>query len=224
MLTVQALSVSKAGLTSVQNEDAYAHSEPGAWPFRVMVCDGATDGVFSRDWARMLAEAFLRTGRVEQAILEARPRWQAEVNPRAAALPWYVQARVADGAFAALLGLELHPGGSVRAEALGDVCVLRTGKGLAGWPLSTPESFAQRPHLAGTSGPIPPIFATTFVLREGETLYLATDAVAAFALSHPEAFMEALPRAWTHPAETVTQWRGAGLRNDDATLLALTLA
>lgn len=222
MLTVQAFSVSKAGLTSLQNEDAFAHAKPGSWPYRAMVCDGATDGVFSRDWARALAEAFLHSGGLEEAIFAARPRWQQAVTSRAESLPWYVQARLADGAFAALLGLELHPDGTLRAEALGDVCILRAGKGIAGWPLSTPEAFAQRPHLAGTTGPIPPIQTLTLTLKPGEVLYVASDALAAFALGHPEAFLEALPEAWTHPAETVSAWRNQGMRNDDVTLLALT--
>lgn len=225
MLTVQSMSVSKAGLTSQQNEDAFAHSPAGTWPFRAIVCDGATDGVFSRDWAQMLADAFLRTGRLEDAIAEARPTWHAEVRPRSEHLPWYVQARLADGAFAAMLGLELSADGTLKAEALGDVCLLwrEEGNRLAGWPLSTPEAFAARPHLAGTTGPIPPIATASFTLQAGTPLFVASDAVAAFALAHPAAFLDALPRAWTHPAETVSVWRGLGLRNDDSTLLALTL-
>src|SRR5262245_62740125 len=93
----------RAGNTADEYEDALdADAEAG----RFAVADGASESCFAGAWARLLADGFVRhDGPWPGWLRKARRRWEAE--HRSESLPWYLQERFEEGAFATLLGVAL---------------------------------------------------------------------------------------------------------------------
>jgi hypothetical protein len=127
----------KDGAEPRQYEDAFAPASVDDRPrsrLRCAVADGATESAYSRMWARQLAGGFV-SGRLTAPGLAELPalgrRWARSVahalahNEPAA---WYLEPKAADGAFAALIGLEFEnfaqrdDAGTYTAVALGDSC------------------------------------------------------------------------------------------------------
>ena len=232
------LAVPKAGAEADEYEDA-AHTRADGGPVRAAVADGATESIFAADWARILVQAVTRGPITPAALREGIPDWRrawaARRDEQAATAPWYVQAKADDGAFATLLGLEVHADGRWRAAAVGD-CVLFHLRGAQlerSWPVSAPDAFTDRPALL-CSRPHPEasvperLRTTSGEWRRGDAFLLATDAVAAWLLrahEQPEASLTpAAARTWSAGAfrEAVAAARTDGtLRNDDSTLLVL---
>jgi serine/threonine protein phosphatase PrpC len=121
-LDVRAFSVPKQGNQDDENEDAF-HFEEGRGVFAM--ADGATEGVRSGDWARLLVDLFVESplvaprsedpvGWAEQSGLRtwveaAVGRWNeaARIQPRSEGLPWYVERAAERGSYATLLGFTI---------------------------------------------------------------------------------------------------------------------
>lgn len=227
-VTSRHLVVSKRG-EDAESEDAAA-VRSDVWPVRAAVADGATESVFAGRWAEMLVEGMVEREPTPQALVEALPdwqsRWQAAVGGRDPSAPWYVQAKVAEGAFATLLGLELQRDGRWRSITVGDggLFQLRDGAVQTVWPTADPDAFTNRPALlpSRSDRPVPAPETTSGDWRLGDTFLLATDAVAAWLLR----IGPAQARNWTVDTfrAAVRSARAEGtLRTDDATLLLLEL-
>jgi len=237
----------KAGNRTEEYEDAF-------WPasgvnragdrFRFAVADGATETSFSALWAQLLVRSFgagnLRQAHFDASLRPEQVRWHNAVASKP--LPWYAEAKVLDGAYAALLGFELYspyPGRvKWRALAVGDCCLMQIrGDGMvASFPATEAAYFTSRPYLL-SSNPGPTL-ALSDHLRSaggaalpGDRFYLMTDALAHWFL-HAAAAGDAPWRA----CRTVVQGgarRFAALvedlrsqhklRNDDVTFLAVEL-
>lgn len=213
-MTARAVSVAKAGHGAHENEDAWATAGT-----RAAVADGATETAFAGAWARHLARAACASPALLDAIAHARASWPSHLAPLLVGQPWFVQAKADEGAFAAVLVVQVE-GREVRAEAVGDanLFVLGPREVRRAWPYEDAEAFGMRPALVGTAGDVPPVQAWRTRLGTDESLLLATDALAAYVLrtgALPEAF-------WTAPEHAVDQARRQGLRNDDVTALLLT--
>lgn len=232
------LSVPRAGSGPAEYEDAAAIST-GEWPVCAAVADGATESVFARAWAEHLAQGLVeRDATTDEALRDALPDWQIEwragARGRAGQQPWYVAAKAAEGAFAALLGLSLHPDGQWRAVSVGDCCLflLRDGALAQSWPFEAPDAFSNRPSLVSSRSDraMPSPDTATGTWHPQDTFLLATDAVAAWLLradtsedSEPPIDL-ATAVDWTEETfqEIVETARAEGsLRNDDATLLVV---
>ncbi len=199
-------------------------------PVRAAVADGATESVYAGVWARCLVEQLVQADAASAsafagAVEAGQDEWRAAVDERAAEQPWYVTAKVDEGAFAAALGLSIHDDGRWRAVAVGDCCLfhMRNDALDRAWPMTDPDAFSHRPALVsslpGRDGPTPA--TTDGKWRTGDTFLLATDAVAAWLLrTDPTA-----AASWDDPFdEAVATARDEGnLRNDDATLVVLTM-
>ena len=118
----------KASLDPNECEDAVAVPDPtiSGGVYRFAASDGATESAFARKWAKMLADEFV-SGTVEwdDLLASIRPlqkKWSDELSREP--MPWYIEEKVRQGTFAALVGLELdesdEPGGKWRAVAVGD--------------------------------------------------------------------------------------------------------
>lgn len=227
------LAVPKGGASTDEYEDAAAVREE-AWPVRAAVADGATESAFARDWAETLAEGLCAIEIAPDTVVEGLADWQTawkdRISDRVEGLPWYGGAKLREGAFATLLGLELRRTGRWRAVGVGDCLLvhLRENAIQQTWPYTAPNDFTNRPVLvpsrSGHSSPEAGDYrGATGTWRKGDTFLLATDAVAAWLLrTGPGA-----ARTWTADdfREAVDAARAEGvLRNDDSTLLALTLA
>jgi hypothetical protein len=225
-VTSRHLSVSKRG-EATESEDAAA-VRPDAWPVRAAVADGATESVFAGRWAERLVEGMVEREATPEALADALPdwqaRWRAEVGAQTPTAPWYVQAKVTEGAFATLLALELQRDGRWRALTVGDggLFQLRDGTVQRAWPTAAPDAFTNRPALVPSRSDrsVPTPKTTHSDWRPGDTFLLATDAVAAWLLR----IGPAQARHWT--ADTFRAAVHAAraedtLRTDDATLLVL---
>lgn len=238
----------KDGHSEDEFEDAFAVTEPGL-PFRAAIADGATESAFSGGWARALTAGFVR-GRANAAsrseledgsrgaglrpvIQQARSRWKPEPDAR-----WYVAAKAAEGAHAAVLGLEIDHAGW-RAEAVGDCCLfhVRDGRLLRSWPMTSADAFSNRPplvssrHTSIASGPAAAadleIDAASGAWQPGDAFMLGTDAIAQWLLrQEPFPAVGDAPKTKRLQAELdalVSRAASSGMRNDDATLVAVVI-
>src|SRR5262249_26384113 len=122
----------------------------------VAVADGATESSYARDWARILVRA-VGEGRLsprrflEDGIDDLRTQWRETLAGKT--LPWYAEEKAKQGAFAALVALELNAQeSSWYAAALGDSCLfhIRGDEVMARFPMDNSASFSSRPFLLGS--------------------------------------------------------------------------
>lgn len=223
------LTMPKAGASEEEYEDA-ASVWATSWPVRAAVADGATESMFAKRWAETLVEGLETIALTSTALTNALPDWRAEwkaaVADQTETMPWYASAKADKGAFATLLGLEVHPDGQWEALAIGDCALMHVHEGRleTAWPVGTPDAFSNRPSLLSTlpDRNVPTPEMTTGSWHTGDAFLLATDAVAAWLLeTDPVA-----ARAWDAQefAEAVEAARANdSLRNDDCTLVVLEL-
>lgn len=230
--------VPREGGASGDYEDAAAVSGD-RWPVCVAVADGATESVFARTWAELLAGGLVERGAtgaetLRDAVPDWRAEWRAAVRERTEDGPWYVEAKATEGAFAAVLGLSLTAEGEWRAVSVGDSCLfhVRDGTLVQSWPFEAPDAFTNRPALVSSRSdrPVPSPDTASGPWQPQDTFLLATDAVAAWLLgtdqpgdssasTDPTAAGEWDDERFQKVVETA---RTAGaLRNDDATLLVV---
>ena len=246
-IRIEALTLQKDGNAPSENEDAFAPEEVGPWEgttLHAAVADGATESLFSGQWAGLLARAYAR-GEVPdaQGLLSVLPglqrQWHQHVGGKS--LPWYAEEKLREGAFATLLGVRLREARAPERvgtwQALGDSCVfqLREGRLLRGFPLERSAAFGSSPFLLSTHAHQnvrvgPQVKETSGDLREGDTLLLMTDALACWFLAEHERGQSpwtALPGASSPEARAafealIARLRGEkAIRNDDVTLLQL---
>ena len=240
-ITVHAWHTPKAGNTEGEYEDAYAISDADAPLVRLAVADGATDATFAKAWADLLTADYV-AGRIAAQTLSERTQalaqeWLRQVERQP--LPWYAQAKIAqDGSFAALLGVSVTvETGDYSALAVGDCALLHTraegdsARIVAAFPLTRSADFGGAPVLIGTR-PVDaaPVGTHTGTLEPGDSLYLMSDALAAWFLREGEA--NRAPTRWFAPLGTpngndvltamVGELRETDrLKNDDVTVLRL---
>jgi hypothetical protein len=228
----------RRGYSAEECDDALAcDPEKG----RFAVADGAAESAQSGLWARLLVEAF-----ASGEGLPAWPGWVAGVQARWASLaspepeapvPWYLEGRHRQGAFATFLGVALD-GPSWLAVAVGDSCLfhVRNGRLEAAFPLERSSQFDNAPWLIGSrTDPDKVPLERGAVLggeaRPGDRLWLMTDALARWFLQEREAGgrpwveLEGLAdapegafAAWVEGQREVRK-----LRNDDTTLVGVLL-
>src|SRR3954454_19694202 len=95
LAAAKVFTVPKAGNDEAENEDAAA--------FRIddgrliaAIADGATDAIFSREWARALVqEAMTWPTNDEASVIEQAARVWSDSLPAGDTLPWFAQARLA---------------------------------------------------------------------------------------------------------------------------------
>lgn len=223
-MNIRWVSVPRDGSAPQENEDAVAIREVDG-VLRAAVADGATESVYSRQWAISLAEAFADTGSTDAAVfLQRLPVWAEQWRSRLprGRVPWYVDRRIDEGAHAALLGITID-GRTLRAISVGDCCLFHlTANDVVTWPMESVAEFGHRPSLVATSDLPPVVIEWGTRLEAGQAVMLATDAVAAWLFDAgpsdvraPDADLEAL---------IIDARRRGTLRNDDATLIIIEVA
>lgn len=210
---------------------------------RVAISDGAAESDHAGLWACMLVDEFVSAD--EEAL--AWPGWIARVQARfaeavrlptdAEPLPWYLEDRYNQGAFATFLGLTFD-GPTWRAVAVGDSCLFheRDDELLAVFPLERAAQFDNSPWLVGsrTSPEEVPRSKGVHLLgecRPGDRFWFMTDALAHWFFVEREAgrrpwreLAKVLRRSDAAFARWVERRRSRRqLRNDDTTLVAVWL-
>jgi Protein phosphatase 2C len=206
------LRVQKAGNAEEEYEDAYCPTENGSREgaeLRFAVADGASEGMLSGGWAKILVELHCRfdwaEGSLEQFLDRAYGDWKAfnaeylrGRETRQSPVQWYEEPGFEEGAFSTLLGLTMtgsstdRPGGWT-ACAVGDSCLfqVRGGALVRNFPVEQSSDFNNRPVLLasnparnGQAGGALKRESGTF--ESGDVFYLMTDALARWALREHE--------------------------------------
>jgi hypothetical protein len=232
------LRVPKRGHTLEEYEDAAAgHGLLG----RFAVADGATESAFAGPWASALAEAFVQNpvspGGWAGWLPEVRRRWLKEVGDQE--LPWYLEEKFQQGAYATLLGIELaliEGAWEWQAVAVGDCCLfhLRGDNLLCSFPLERSGEFDTRPELLGSrDGDLPRDHCAKGRARFGDSFLLLSDALAQWALKREEArrppwrelrdLLTGCSPQLDFEAWVEARWEAKDLKTDDLTLLAVDL-
>jgi hypothetical protein len=257
VLDILSFQVQKDGSSPDECEDAFfisADRERGRSTrgFRIGLADGATESAFSKQWAELLA-ADVVDGTLFSSLYRPAQEWPSwfsriryEWRERVAGrdLPWYLEQKVDEGAFATVLGVQFTDRTSrsrrathVRAVAIGDTCMfhVRDGVVLSGFPLDSARDFSSRPFLVGTHSVTDHVMIHHIrrygaVYLDGDRFYLATDALAQFILRQID---EGVP-IWNQIDEVAGEpgqdafddWicgarRWGHMRNDDVTLVKI---
>lgn len=214
-LSARTFWVPKAGNSDEEYEDAYYPEhlrDRKGHIARFAVADGASEGILSGPWAKILVRAFCRAyqrpSRSSMRLLIARAcdsweTWKSAYLDRRVAVgkpvQWWEEQGLSTGPFSTLLGVAfLMPGGAETgrwdAVALGDSCmfIVRGGELAEGFPIDRSSLFGQRPVLvssdpARNAAYLDRIAERTGPLMRGDNLYLATDALSAWFLREFEA-------------------------------------
>jgi len=235
---------------------------------RFAIADGAAESPYSSLWAHLLVDEFVRQSdrlpNWSNWLPSLQERWSAQVTVHErwvghaarfvnggaqtaesaeAAVPWYLEPGLVQGAFATFLGLVIEDH-SWFALAVGDSCLfqLRQGELIRAFPITRAADFNNAPWLVGSrTSPIEVPHKNGVQqmgdCRSGDRLWLMTDALAQWFLIQAESggkpwlALEPLVNAAAEDAvvqQAFAAWieglRAARqLRNDDVTLLAVSV-
>jgi hypothetical protein len=206
------------------------------------VADGATEAVFAKLWANKLVASFVRNGfhrtGLEDQLSVLSAEWCAGVAAKP--LPWYVEPKVAEGASAAFVGLEVNGRGRRgvwHATGLGDSCLfhIRAGVVRCTIPMACSSEFSNRPILVQSNAAVRDKVVASFWWESGrwqagDSFLLMTDAIACWFMKQRESGEDpwrVLLDVWEQgqaPPQAFDEWvatvRGEGLmRNDDVTVV-----
>lgn len=218
------------------NEDNWAASQD-------LTCfalsDGASESYDSKRWSEMLVQKYVSNPNfLPDWVHEAVTHYNNEVD--FSNLSWSQQMAFDRGSYATLLTLQLAENGAeVEILAVGDSLALhcRADEILLSYPFNSPEQFDERPQLLSTlSGGNDFLTETnlfhkrtckTWHIREGDIIYLLTDAVGQWVLrvlSSSPSSVEELAKidSFESFVELIVRCRGDGLMKlDDSTMLRL---
>jgi hypothetical protein len=239
----RALWTPKRGNTEKQWEDAFDFVASAGV---IAVADGAGAGIFSKLWANLLLESYIKgpvplddPAAVERWIGEQRAVWAKRVdypNQR-----WSIQMRLDQTCGAAtFLGLAIGdqpegPEGAApwRAAAVGDVCLfhVREGQLIDSFPVARSSDFGTTPPIFQSKPmqPMPAAIIRDGALLPGDLLLIATDALAQYLLSAVEAgnppewcrFWDLDQELWRQEIEALRDREA--IVNDDCTLVVARL-
>jgi hypothetical protein len=216
--------VPKDGHAVNECEDAVA-GDPDTGRFAIS--DGASESFAAGEWARMLVAAFVDRGPSRDWLTVPRAEWQKAVGGEA--VSWYAEEKRVAGGHATFLGLTTRPVGDQfewEAVAVGDACLFHVvgGACLSSFPIDRASDFTSVPTLISSQSGSPAWKVTRGILQPGETLLLATDALAQCLLTSADEGAFAGDGFLTMEEDDdfalwVAATRAAGrLRNDDVAL------
>jgi hypothetical protein len=207
--------VPKAGNSEEEYEDAFYpehYMDRRGHVLRFAMADGASEGMLSGPWAKILARSFARASQrpsrasarlVVSRACDSWEAWKAAYLRRRAELDrpvqWWEEEGLSTGPYATLLGVAflLRDGsetGRWDAVALGDTCLfaVRGGTVTTRFPVGHSSGFDSRPVLL-SGDPLRNAMAVGRIrdargsFSVGDSFYLMTDALAAWFLKDAEA-------------------------------------
>ncbi len=207
-ISCQSFSLPKAGRSFADCEDSYFPGDLNTLQlyeinhentdvFRASVSDGATDSIFSKLWAQLLAFGY-GAGKWEsditaESVLDEQTAWLDFLAKQQ--LPWYAEEKAELGAFAAMVGLTLfNDSKRWTAMALGDCCIfhIRNGACIRPFPISSSAAFSNFPLLlCSVAERNSNVFDSKQVISDGtwqagDQFVLMSDTVACWFLSQME--------------------------------------
>jgi hypothetical protein len=224
-------------------EDAVGHNLATG---RFCVTDGAGEGVYSRLWARTLANGWRNVGSSDQDDVALREglkgldgvlrqrigRLRQRIQDRQGGRLFWFQSDDRIAEFAAFVGLAFDDDGSWRALAVGDACVfIEQGDGMVSFPLVRPEDFQGGAYLVPSAidddaGLVDHVCRADGRRLVGDRFLLMSDAMACWYLSYPgrRSRLRDLLERRDRPglgALIARERRARRLRNDDIAVLSI---
>jgi hypothetical protein len=163
---------------------------------RIALCDGATMSSFAKQWAELLADAYVLDPFCGSVDLKNRSvmlidEWQRLVFSRP--LSWHAQEKARSGAFATFLGLTVR-NNEWSALAIGDTCLfhVRADGSLRAFPLGCSADFTNDPILLSSSHSaneevFDQLVSCSGTLGPADLLLMATDGLASWLMTQHEA-------------------------------------
>lgn len=246
-LEMRAYWMPKRGNSDGEWEDGFEVDEAGGL---FAVADGASDGIFSKQWADLLLKSFVsrpipldEPDAVEAWLREQRRAWFEAI--RYPEQRWSVQMKVDRSCGAAtFLGFRLDPphadfsapgsGTGWTVWVVGDICLfhVREGRLIASFPLGKSADFGVTPALYQSKPlrPTPEAAVMRGELLPDDLILVATDAVAGRLLAEVESgdgprwerFWTIDEGQWRQEIESLRD--SHAIVNDDCTLLVLRAA
>ncbi len=238
----------KAGNRREECEDSSQISYPyNGRPARIALSDGASESAFARQWAQILAHAFvyspldltdLDDSALALWLRQGQEEWNLAVPWES--IPWHGEAKTRAGAVATLLGVTVdqtpsHSGTYPwQAAAVGDCClfIVRDNSLGVSFPLEESGQFNSTPALicsnpANNSGLWPHVRQRRGECQPGDMILLASDALACWILQEHESGGK--PWETLSALDSDEEWedwvqarRGErAIRNDDTTLITV---
>jgi len=206
------LRVQKGGNAEGEYEDAFhppGNGKVEGAALRFAIADGASEGMLSGAWARILVELHCRFewagSSLEQFLERAYQDWRSfkseylrDRKERNHPVQWYEEPGLQEGAFSTLLGLTLtgssnDQAGQWTAFAVGDSCLfhVRGSTLVEKFPVERSSDFNSRPVLiasnpARNGQAISAIRRVSGTFGSGDAFYLMTDALAQWSLKEDE--------------------------------------
>lgn len=199
-ILITLFSVPKSGNSEEENED---HFHPANDCFKgdeytVAIADGASEGMFSSVWSKILVELYVSDYNLiktpKSYFLEAKKRfdkWKSEyiASREEAKFPlyWFEELGFSKGAFSTLLGVSFHDRDLAiwESHAIGDSCIfqIRDDKVYETFPLGHSSTFNNQPMLFSNKSEynIEVFSQTAYKYGEwlsGDNFFLMTDALA----------------------------------------------
>ena len=199
----------KAGNTEEEYEDAFSPTKYGKRMGEVLhfaAADGATEGMLSGNWAKILLETFCRFRKPHanprDFLEKAYKRWNSwkknyldKREKQNRPIQWFEEPGLQAGAFSTFLGLTLIDfedlSGKWEAVALGDTCLFQTRDDslTAKFPIEHSSEFNNRPVLICSNKNKNILDAMKTAIGDwcaGDRFYLMTDALASWFLQECE--------------------------------------
>lgn len=230
--------IPKIGASLDECEDAVAAHISGA---TFAVADGASSSFDAATWSRVLVEQFCQQPLREFSsvafrtwVTLCREIYGSAQSAQSAEAPegadgWWAAEGARQGAFATLLGARIVKDHGTRCAlviAVGDSCALlfrpEQQRLISSVPLDQAGQFGSHPTLIGSSEGehIAPAAWSLIPVEPGDVLVLATDAVAEWALGHPDRVAFLARSDIEESAGRLVLERASGaIVNDDLTLL-----
>jgi hypothetical protein len=244
----------------IQKDDSSKEEyEDAIWPqeyeeykencVRFAIADGATESSYSKLWSEMLVKAVgegrLTCNDFQKDLKSIRLEWQEAITKKN--LPWYAEQKVYQGAFSAVVALEIREGeannpleGNWESRAIGDSCLfqMREEELIFSFPIEESQTFDNSPFLLGSINKGERLTEQNLLSKNGrwksgDTFYLMTDALACWflkAIENGHKPWKNLPKA-NFPKDSSEQQNFVKqilslrskkwIRNDDSTLLSI---
>jgi hypothetical protein len=220
---------------------------------RFAIADGAAESPYAALWAHLLVEEFVRQNErlpwwacwlpsLQERWIAA-SRLASDGERADGGVPWYLEPGLIQGAFATFLGLVIEEN-NWHALAVGDSCLfqVRQDELVRAFPIARAADFSNAPWLVGSRTSPGEVPHKNGVQQQGDwqprdRFWMMTDALAQWFLIQVEAgnkpWLALDPLLSTVGGEDTAQqafaaWieglrTGRQLRNDDVTLLAISL-
>jgi serine/threonine protein phosphatase PrpC len=206
-LESRVFSLAKDAQCPDENQDAW-RIDPAAGI--AVLADGVASGIFSRQWAGILAEAalvappdFQDRDALQTWLAQRRKEWQDSIDTTG--LAWHQKAKLREGAFSTLLWVQFDPRGEtglppndgvldaetgrpLKCYAIGDSClfVVRHGRMIRSFPVETAQQLQADPLVLGSTDlgrdRLIEFVRLEMACQPGDLIVMCTDGVADWAL------------------------------------------